>query len=171
MGRQPNNPEEIVTTVHANRFLYNLALQRGASPSELFEMALAAYLEIDLEQEVRYESILRMKKRLQERDLVGMRKKHADLEQRKLAVYTQIEEENQLRERIAKCMLQAVSDDKFREKISRDVELRQWDSTYLENIVATLHSAVLQDLPEDKIRECVMATIRNNWAPVLLEAT
>ena len=132
---------------------------------------MAAYLSIDLEQEVRYESIIRMKKRLQTDDLAVLRKKHEDIEQQQLAVYNQIEKENQLRERVASCVLQAVADEKFRAKVSLDIEKRQWDSVYLENIVTTLHRAVLQDVSEDKIRECAMATIRNNWSPVLLETT
>ena len=54
----------------------------------------------------------------------------------------------------------AVTDESFRTKISSDVELRQWDSPYIENIIETLNRAVLQDVPEDKIREFVMQTIR-----------
>ena len=53
-----------------------------------------------------------------------------------------------------------VTDESFCTKISSDVELRQLDSPYIEKIVETLNREVLKDVPEDKIREFVMQTIR-----------
>lgn len=171
MGRKPSDPSIISATVMVNRTMYNIITQRGASPRELLNMAMAAYLQIDLEQEVRYESILRTKKQLQNNDLVAYRQQIEDIAQQKLLAYTKIEEENKIRGQIAKCLQEAVQDETFRAKISRDVEVRQWDSVYLENIITTLHRAVLKEIPEDKLRECIMSTIKNNWAPVLLETT
>ena len=59
-------------------------------------------LQIDLEQELRYESILQTKRRLQENDLVSYRQQIDDVAQQKLLVYTKIEEENQTRIRSEK---------------------------------------------------------------------
>ena len=171
MGRQPSDPSIISATVMVNRTMYNLISQRGVSPSELMNIAMAAYLQIDLEQEVRYESILRTKRQLQEHDLVTYRKKVEETSQQKLLAYTKIEEENNIRNRIAKCMQEAVPNEEFRVRVREDIELKQWDSTYFENLVNTLHKAVLRDISENKLRECVMMIIKNNWAPVLLEAT
>lgn len=169
MPRQRNDTSLIVASIALNRVLYNRCLEKCDNITQLFELAMYAFLEETSETELKLNAILNTKRKLQEETYNSLRKKQEEKEQQKLDVWDAIDKENMHKEEIAAAVCAYVPE-KSRERISRTLLTRgvQDVDDYINRIVNYIQPK-FKEHDKHYLYNFVVDMIRNDWKPVLKE--
>jgi hypothetical protein len=148
--------------------MYNLIVQKGFSPGELLDIAMATIIGVELEQEVRYDTILRTRQKLSETLLNTLRNKHNIAIQAKLDSYAEIQSENQLRIDIAKS-LTTILTESLKRLILKELNGESPHTAYLYSLSSKLHKAQFPAYDLYKIQDIIRDAALNNWEVVQID--
>lgn len=170
MPRVDRTSENITASVTVNRQLYNRCLEKcGGNFTMLVELAMSAFLEETLEAEVRMQTLLNTKRKLQEEGYAALKKSQAAKEQQKLDVWSKVELENQHKEALTAAVFSVINE-KSRNNLSVMFSRNGPDAIY--KYVQTIAKNIQPKFPEHDenfLYNFVIDLLNNNWSPKLKE--
>lgn len=169
MPRQRNDPSIIVMSVAVNRQLYNRCLEKtNGNFTLLIELAMSAFLEETLESEIRMQTLLKTKEKLQKEGFAELKRNLAEKEQQKLDVWSKVELENQHKEDIASAVFLVVSKEN-REKLSNMYGRGSHDIYRFISIIAKNIHSKFPEHDLDYLSNFIIDLLNNNWTLKLKE--